>query len=240
MTPESNRNLSVRRTVKISDLDIIYGFVNSPVWKLFFSRYGLVKMIGLTIAHYFKFFRALLSLSHWSVIHFRAGSQTIGLLALLAALCLIIGFNSVAVTDYNKLFAVFITPYMLCSTPVAGWFDFIVLRVESQFLLIYGGLVLLSSLFHIIMIWIGKGNLSMSKRGESYLVLLLSRKFPVNEYFICGIVEPLFSVGLAALLWFQFDDMYGAVFLAAAALSEAMQQVLDQAQKQQLKSIIQT
>ena len=239
MTPESNRNLSVRRTVKISDLDIIYGFVNSPVWKLFFKKYWLIKVIGLLIAYYLKFVRALLSLFHWSTIRFKAGSQTIGILALLAELSLIIGCNSTAIADYNKLFSVFIVPYILFTTPVTGWLNFIVHNIESQFLLIYGAVVLISSLYHILMIWIGKGNASMSKRGESYLVKFLSQYLHVNEYFICGIVEPLFWMGIALLLWFQLEDLYGAVFLGLAALSEAIQQALDQANKQYLKSIVQ-
>ena len=104
----------------------------------------------------------------------------------------------------------------------------------------YSGLLLISGLVHLMTIWLSKGNFSMSKRGNSYLVLGLSKYMKVNEYFIVGILEPLLVLGIAFLLWTAFEDRYGAVFLGAAALSEAVQQLLDQTHKEHLKSIIKT
>ena len=236
MTPESNKNLSGRKTIKIGDLAVIYSLIYSPAYKYLFTKQW-PKIIDLCVVYYFRFSRALYAFIYWSPIRYKIGSQTVGVFALLlgAANCMI-GYNSQEVHNIFKPFSLFITPFLLFGRPKEAWLDFICVNIESKFLLFYSGGVLLSGFVHLMMIWMGKGNKSMSKRGNSYLVLFLSKRIKVNEYFICGVLEPLFFIGIALLLWFEFDDRHGAIFLGVATLSETIQQLLDQVNKKHLES----
>ncbi|AXG72977.1 hypothetical protein DVK85_01500 [Flavobacterium arcticum] len=235
MTPESTRTISARKTAKFSDLAIVYGMTQRSVWHCFVTKdYG--KIIRLCFIYYFRFNKALYAFIYWSPIHYRAGSQTMGLLVLLAATSTILGYNSTHIPDYLKPLSIVITPFLLLGRSKEDWYAFVCIDIQSPFLLVYGGFVFLSGLIHLLLIWLGKGNSSRSKRGNSYIVLWLSKHMKVNEYFICGVLEPLLFIGIALLLWLQCNDTYGAVFLGMATLSEALQQLLDEANRQHLSS----
>lgn len=232
MTPESNKNISGRKTIKMGDPEIIYSLVYSPAYKYLFTK-NWPKAIGISLLYYFKFSRAILALAYWSVIRCKAGSRTLGAIALIALLSCQCGYNSTHLSDVQKPFSLFITPFLLFNMPKEDWYDFLCVDIESKFLLFQSILTLLSGTVHLVMIWIGKRNKSMSKRGNSYLVLFLSKHVKVNEYFICGILEPLLFTGVVLLLWNEFQDTYGAIFLGITTFSEAVQQLLDYINKRQ-------
>jgi hypothetical protein len=241
MTPTkaSNRDIAARSTVKISDLAILHAALTSKIWSYFFTKKWL-KIIPLSVGYYLRFSRAICGVIYWCPIRYKLGSQTFGIITYIAAISSCIGYNNTQIHCFLKPFSMWITPFLLWGKTKEELYAFLCENVESQFLIFYGGWTALSGLAHLVTIWLGKSNASMSKRGNSYLVWLLSRRFKVNEYFVIGILEPLIAFGVVYLLWAEFDDRYGAVFLGVATLSEAVQQLIDQAHKEHLKSIINT
>lgn len=238
-TQASNRDIAARKTVRISEFFIIYGFLNSKIWQYFFTD-KWPKIFDLCLWYYFRFSRAIIALNYSVVIRYRFGKQTFGLLAYLTTISTCIGYNSLGIHPALKPFAMWITPILVWGKTKEELYVFLCEDIESQFLLVYSGFLILSGLVHLITIWIGKGNASISKRGDSYLVWLLSRRLKVNEFFIVAIVEPILFLGIGAILWIEFDDHYGAIFLAMATIGETIQQWIDQAHKEHLKSILKT
>lgn len=238
-TQASNREISQRKTVKISDLAIIYGALNSKVWHYFFTK-KWPKIIDLAAIYFFRFSRAIIAVAYSCPIRYKLGSQTFGIIAFIAVMGTCLGYNSTNIHPVLKPFSMFITPFLMWGKTQQELYVFVFEDIESEFLLVFSGLIALNGIIHLFMIWLGKGNASMSKRGNSYLVWFLSKYMKVNEYFIIGILEPVLFVGIAAFLWLECNDRYGAVFLGIATFSETLQQLFDQAHKEQLKSILKT
>lgn len=238
-TQASNyQNMPFRRGVKISDLAIIFGLMNTPVFKPLDKKNKGWHHVKTVVKQWLRFDCALLASMHWSIWSFKPGSQTIGLLSTLFASFCLIGFNHAELPIYLKPFSMFAIPIGMIRTETYQWAFYWKYDYESTFLLWYSVVFLLSSLTHIVMIWLKKGNTSLSKRGESWLVFLLSKYTRVSEYLICGIVQPLITIGLGYCLWAYNDDVYAFIFLAVTSGCEAMQQLIDRANQEHNRSIL--
>lgn len=239
MTKASDRNINGRKTVRISEMAIVYGMINSPIFKPR-NKNNRGNKLFLLLQQFFRFQRAVFAMMHWSVWRYKGGSQTIGVLAIAVAFCSISGINSIHLAPYWKPLAIGIVPIIILTTPWDTLLVYWKQDITSSFIFFYSIVFLLSAIVHLVMTWLGKGNSSSTKRGESWLVLILSQYTKVNEYFICGIVEPLSSIGIGLLLWFAYNDLYGCIFMCVIGLSEGIQQLIDQSHKEHIDSILKT
>lgn len=236
-TKASNRDIAVTKTVKISEFAIVYGMLNSPCFKNILTQ-KWAKAFGLSCYYWFRYNRAICACYYFLPLRWKLGSQTFGILAYLTILSASIGYNSTHIDPNWKPFSVFITPFLIWDTTFQEIYNFIYVEVESQFLTVWNLLVAAIGFLHLVMIWIGKGDTSTSKRGNSLLVLILNKYIKPNEYFIVGILEPLIIASIALLLWTEFEDIYGALFLWIASLSETLQQLFDESNKRHLDGIL--
>ena len=237
ITNESDLKVASRKVVKVSDLEILHGAVTTKFWHVFFNRHWSESAIML-LKQYLRFSKAMMAFMHWSVFRVKPGSHTMGFLIICAALCFSLSYNSSHVPAVLKPFAAFVVPFVPLFKSPHQLSRLIFIDVESRFIVIYTILFLITSLIHLLMIWFGKGNTSLSKRGESWIVLGLSRYMNVNEFFICGIVEPLISVGIAIALLKIGHDTHGFLFMLFISLAEASQQFLDKAHQSHTESIL--
>ena len=137
----------------------------------------------------------MMAFQMWSVFRFKPGYQTMGIILILCSFCFLISLNSTHIHPLLKPFGMFAIPFMPFLNSPEELYELVVVDVESQYLLIYTALFTLTSIVHLFTIWI-KGNKSITKRGESWIGLGLSKFMPVNEFVICGLLEPLIMMGL--------------------------------------------
>ena len=229
-TEASNfRNMTFRNTVKIGDLSIVLWIVNfSSLFKPngYHKKSGL-QHAGTLLGQWFRFDRAILASAHWSMWSIKPGSQTMGILSVAFVSLSIVGLNHSEIPIYLKPFSIIVVPIAMMRTDSFEWTFYWKYDYESAFLLWYSVVFTLISLVHLVMIWLDKGNQSMTKRGQSWLVLLLSKYMTVNEFFICGIVQPVICMLLGIFLLNQYDDTYACIFLCVTSLAEASQQMVD-------------
>lgn len=237
ITNESNINIKPRATIKVGDLAIIHGATQTQFWKTLFNKHWTEFMI-LALRQYLRFNRAMMGFQMWSVFRFNPGYQTTGILLTLASLCFLLSFNSVHVPIWLKPFAMFAVPFVPFFKSPEEIYQLVMTDVESQFLLIYTGLFTLTSVAHLFTIWIARGNNSITKRGESWIGFSLSRLMKVDEFVICGLLEPLITIGIGIAAWKLVGDLHFGVFMLLIALSEASQQILDKSYQAHTESIL--
>ncbi|MEQ9230552.1 MAG: hypothetical protein RIF46_07700 [Cyclobacteriaceae bacterium] len=237
ITDNSDLKITPRKTVKVSDLEIIHGAVTTKFWHTFLYKHWS-EFVVLSLRQYFRFNRAMMASLHWCVFRFKPGSHTMGSMSIGAALSFCFSLNSTHVPILFKPFAAFVVPFLPFFKTQEELYRLVVVDVESQFVLIYTGVFLIASLVHVVIIWIGKSNPSLSKRGESWIALGLSKWMKVDEFVISGIFEPLISVCIGVALLKFSGDVYGCVFMVLIGVSEATQQILDKAHQSHIESII--
>ena len=229
---------SHRKTVKISDQAIIWGMYSSGLTKMLFQK-TWDEFITWLVWLVLRFNKAVSALQMWCVPRFRPGTQTIGIMAFAYALSFAVGYNSMQIHWVFKPFSALITPFMLLGKSWEEIYEFLFIQIESQLLSGYIVCFSLCCVSHIVMIWVGKGSVgSMSQRGQSWLGLLLSKFMSVNEFFICGIVEPLIYIGVGVSAWYYLHDAYFGSYMIIIALAEASQQILDKAYDEHTKSVL--
>ncbi|MBO6496603.1 MAG: hypothetical protein JJ978_13605 [Roseivirga sp.] len=236
ITDESNRNLPSRKGVKIGDFAIIHWAANGSLIKAFFNKTWLGFLL-LCAKQYVRFSRALSALQMWSPFRYNPGYQTIGLLSIIASIGFQVGLNSTAVLDIFKPFGMFFIPVLICFKSPDEIYDFVWINVESQFLLGYTVLFTCFSAFHLITIWTG-GNKSLTKRGESLIMKALSKSIKLDEFVICGLIEPLLFIAIGFVAWKLADDALFFGFTLFTSLSEFSQQILDRTYKAERDSIV--
>ena len=118
-----------------------------------------------------------------------------------------------------------------------GLYQLAVIDIESPLLLAYTGLFILSSLFHLVTIWIGRGNKSITKRGESWIGLALSKYMKVDEFLI-GMLEVLIVIAMGLSAWRWAGDIHFGIYMLLISLSEASQLILDKAHQAHTQSIL--
>lgn len=238
MIPEkSNRDIKSRPTLKVGDLAFIYGASNTSFWKTLIYK-PWYEFVMLCIKQYLKFSKAIMAILHWCVFRFRPGYQTMGIISTIVSISFLLSYNSTLVPVYLKPFAWVIVPLLPFFKTPDELYHLAVNEVESQFLLIYSGLYVFLVIIHLITIWTGNGNPSISKRGESWIGFFLSKLMPVDEFVICGLIEPLLGIGLGLAAWKFAGDTHFAVFMVIISLAEATQQILDKAYQAHTDSIL--
>ncbi|MEQ9264178.1 MAG: hypothetical protein RLN81_03095 [Balneolaceae bacterium] len=236
ITEESNRKITPRSTMKVGDLAIIHALFQGKIWHVFFNEHWS-KFVGLVLKGYLRFTRAMLAFQLWSVFRYTPGYQSVGILLFLSSLSFLMGYNSIHVPELLKPFAFLIVPLVPFFSTPEELYQLVFVDVESKSMLVYSGIFTLSALAHLVTIWMG-GNPSITKRGESWIALGLSKFMKVNEYVICGLLEPLIVTGIGLVVWKLGDDLHFAVFLFLIAFSEAVQQLLDKALQAEKDSML--
>lgn len=239
MISEESTTCSMRRkTVKVSDQAIVWGMYSAPYKKKLLQS-SWEEFVAWVLWLVIRFNKATIALQMWSVLRFKPGSQTIGLLSFTWALSFVIGFNSTEIHWLLKPLSALITPFLIIGKSWDWIYELIFVSCESKFLMIYTILFGISGLVHIIILWVGIDSMSsMSQRGQSWIGLGLSYLIPVNEFVICGIIEPLIVIGLGVCAWHYYDDVYFGIYMISIALAEGSQQILDKAYHEHTKSIL--
>ncbi|MDW3191259.1 MAG: hypothetical protein R8G66_02810 [Cytophagales bacterium] len=239
ITDEANsKSSSHRKTVKISDHAIVWGGYSSGFSKMLFQK-TWDEFITWLVWLVLRFNKAVSAMQMWCVARFKPGSQTLGITAFAYAWGFAVGYNSMQIHWVFKPFSALIIPFMLFGKSWPEIYQFLAVNVESQLLAGYIVLFSLCCLIHIVMIWMGKGSDgSMSRRGQSWIGLALSKFMSVNEFFICGIVEPLIYICVGVSAWYYLHDGYFGSYMIIIALAEASQQILDKAYDEHTKSVL--
>lgn len=236
ITEPSNHIIKPRKTVKVSDLFIIWGAQTTPFWKTLFFKSSKEAFVML-LKQYMRFNRATMAFQMWGVLRYKPGKNTCGLAVLLFSLGCMLGYNSTHVPDLLKPLSIFAIPFLVYAKTPEELYELLFIETESQLLLIYSGLFTLSVLIHLVMITLGKSNESDSKRGESWIVLLFSRFMSVNPFFIRCYVEPSLYIGLGLCAWLYMGDGYFGSYMVFIALAEASQELLDKSFQSHIESV---
>ncbi|WP_442267620.1 hypothetical protein ACSIGC_08105 [Tenacibaculum sp. ZS6-P6] len=238
ITQKSNHNITPRKTVKVSDAAILFAAVyQTQFWKTLLYK-SWKETLLLLARYYFRFNKAIHAMLFWSPIRFRAGSATIGVLAIMFGVSLLLSCNSMDVPILLKPIVAFCVPLVPFFKTQDELYRLVFVDIHSCYLLIYTGLFVVSGFIHLIIVWLGFSNPSQTKRGNSLIVLVLSRWMPVNEFLICGLVEPLLGIGLGLATWHYADDVCFGIFMILISMSEAAQQWLDKAYQMHTQSVL--
>ena len=238
ITQKSNHSITPRKTVKISDASIIVAAVYlTQFWKTLLYK-SWKETLLLLVRYYFRFNKAIHAMLFWSPIRCRAGNGTIGILAIVFGVSLLLSCNSTNVPVLLKPFAAFCVPIVPFFKTQDELYQLVFTQIHSHYLLIYTGLFIISGCIHLVLIWFGLSNPSQTKRGNSLIVLVFSRWMPVNEFLICGLVEPLLGIGLGFVAWYYAEDMYFGILMILIALAEASQQFIDKAYQMHTQSVL--
>lgn len=225
----SEESFTSRRVKLYGDLAVWHGFYSSKVWNMILYRRD--KLLPEILRTYFQFNTAMLAYSVNVIFRYRFGSQTTGLIMSIVTLSMLIGFNS------NNIWIIF-KPIMLFINPIIPFFkdgddlyDLVFVEIHSMTLLVFTIIFTLATLMHTIMIYIGMGNAETTKRGDSWLYILISKYMPANETFIAMIVEPLISILIGVAFFKWGDDKWAGVYFCLAGLAVFGQHMLDESQR---------
>ncbi len=237
ITKKSNHNIKPRKTVKVSDQAIIWGAYTTSFWKTFlYKSWG--ETLLLFLKQYIRFNKASLAFLFWGVLRFKPGIQTTGCILTIFSVSFVLSYNSTHVPILLKPLAAFCVPLLPFFKTWDELYRLVFIDIKSQFLLIYTGLFIATAFIHLVMIWLGKSNPGVTKRGNSLLVLGLSKCMRVNEFVICALIEPLIAVGIGLAAWKLAGDVYFGVFMILIALAETSQQILDKSFQTHTQSVL--
>lgn len=236
ITKPSNHIIKPRKTVKVSDLFIIWGAQTTPFWKTLFFKSRKEAFVML-LKQYVRFNRAAMAFQMWGLLRYKPGKNTCGMAILLFSLACMLGYNSAHVPDLLKPLAIFAIPVLVYTKTPEELYELVFIDIESQLLLMYSGLFTLSVLINLVLITLEKSNLSDSKRGESWIVFLFSKFMSVNPFFIRCYVEPVLYIGLGVFAWLQLGDGYFGSYMIFIALAEASQELLDKSFQSHIESV---
>lgn len=223
-TQSQHPDIKPKKARLLSDWAILNGFFNSPIWKLLFTRFS--QAIDKLFIQFMQANNALLAYGWTSVARMKHGSMAGGGIIQMLLVCFfVLALNSKLVTwkIFSLLAAWFVVPLMPFFKSPKQLHDLIFVQIESQALLIYGGVFLLTSLVHVFKTWIGFANKSVTSRGVGYSYLLIDRfiggRVHVNPFAIY-MLESLLVTGVGVFLWVKQIDPYFGGWLVGISLAE--------------------
>ena len=229
ITSKTNHDFKPKKARKLGDMALMYGAMNTPFWGLLFFKPKAA--LWLIAGQFLRANAVILSYGLTAITRFKYTSMTAGLGLTVSFLCIVLAYNSIYVWKVFTVFVAFAVPFFPIWTETTDLYRLVFVDIHSQGLLIYTGVFTLASLTHTVMIYAGKGNQHISKRGESWLYLLLdkllSRYIPVSEFFICCFVETSLAVGAGLLLWSSGIDPYFGALLILMGANEVLLQLVD-------------
>lgn len=253
ITHSKNPTYKPRSTRHFSDLDILFGFLHSEVWKLLLFRTDIA--LGKAFLQYLAWIRAVLAFQMTAITRHSFGARSIGLVLGMFSLLYLLVFNSVYIYPALSLFAVLGLPALPFIIPFSeeAFLRYVIVEIRSPYLLYYSGLFTACWLIHLFRVYFGYSPADKGRRGESYLYTLLTllikwvrrrrrarsaRPFELNSFFIHAIVEPGLWASAGAAFYIYLHDPVMPWIMWSSALAEGYQQISDQAHAQQKAGII--
>ena len=218
-----------RKVKKYGDLAIWWGIQNSNIWEMFIYRSN--KVFLEVLKTYFRFSTAMLAYSVSAILRFRFGFQTTGGVMSIATTSMLIGFNSNHIWIIFKPFMVFINPFIPFFIKYEQLYSFICVDIHSNTLLFFTLIFTIMTIIHTFMIYFKKGNVDATKRGESWLYLLLSKVILLNETLVSMILEPLLIIFTGFAFWKWGHDAWAGIYFCLAGFSVFAQQMQDESQR---------
>ena len=237
ITQKSNHDIKPRKTLKISDLSILWSIKDSDFPKDFFKRTWVESFI-LLVRKYLRFDNAARAFQFWMVFRGKPGKKTFGLIVLFYCLVTGIAYNSIHVPYYLKPFVGIIVPFVPFFKSWEEIHTLVFVDIESPFLTLYLMLLTILTCMRLALSWLGDSNLSDTKRGESFIVRLLSKYRKVNEFFICIVVETIIGIGIGFVFWHYLNDPYLGAYMIYITLSETYQGIMDKAYQSHIESLL--
>lgn len=230
----------LRVTRKLGDLPIWDGLQRTPNFKLLFTDMDAV------LAKIFKDWRQFTTGILASIISVPLrvfhGKNQMGIILTISGTSLMLAANSTHIWFCFASLGIFYIPIVpfFCDWPQI--YEYIFVDIRSIPLLCHTILYFLSGLINTIMVYIGKGNKEASKRGDSYIALILRkifiRKGFMPDEFIISLIEVIFIASLGVFLWRSYQDYYYAIVLWLSAFSELCQQLNDKSYQNRHEGIL--
>lgn len=245
-------DLRIRKVKKYGDTEIFISGYTSYIWNLILHNHKLA--LRLILADYLRFQMAMGAWIENAFFRFGHGSSTTGLILSFCSFFWLLVFNSNNVWIIFKPVMTFIAPTVPLWSEADTLYRLVFVEIHSKSILIFSFVFLVVSLVHVGMIWGRKGEghsyrtsifdvggaRSATKRGQSWILVgltLLLKGRRVNEYMVCGIIEPAIASAVGYLFW-KAGDTWMATLLWYGAFSVAFQQLLDHAHYMQQKALL--
>ncbi|MEM8861982.1 MAG: hypothetical protein AAGD96_26980 [Chloroflexota bacterium] len=223
-----NNGPNKRKVGKYGDSDIFYGAYTSDLWLGIFKKPAIA--LWITFFQWLKFNIASMAWSANCLIKFKFGYQSLGFFLYLATLISMVVYNSQHIWLIFKPFVAFAAPVAPFVFSAEELYRYIFIEIHSTSMLIFTFIYALLGLIHVVMTYFRKGNENdTSKRGDSYLYKLLRLKLHINEYVVCGWVEPILISCVGVCFYVFGGDVYFAGWLIVSALCVWFQQSVDKA-----------
>ncbi len=229
MISQTPPDLNLRKVDRYGDLPILLQFFTNKNWMMLFSKREQSKLWSILFSKYFKCCTAMSAYSVGALLRFRHGSQSRGLLMFTFTLSYILVFNSETVWIVFKPVMVPIAPLLPLFCDGDKIFKWGFEDIHSTGLLIYACTFAIASLTDIVFTWIGLGNSDLTKRGNSWIYILIS-KFTdtIDERLVQILIEPVIIAAIAFIPW-ALGDLAFAIFLWMGSISMFTQEALDEA-----------
>lgn len=226
----------IRRVKKFGDSSFFKALYDAEFLKLLWGKKPGTQ--GFLLFNIIQLVIAALAYSQNAIYRRKFGFQTTGMALSFIALSVSLVWNSALVHGFFKPLIVPATPFFLIFKDWETLWCYLTVEITSLSLLIYSAGLLVLSLVHVVMIYFKKGNESPTKRGESWIYSLVSKRFKINEYLICGIVEPGISILIGLWYWSYTLDHSFAIYLWSCAGAVAVQQLADLSEQAQRQAVL--
>ncbi len=233
ITQPSNRHFKLRVFPDYGDAALLHTFFTTDFWK------------NLLIENKLAVFQVLKSFLYWNtslfmsmgtmLFRFKHGQRTTGFILYFSVVITLMVFNSTHVIHFLKPFAypmVMVFPFF----SEGQLFNWVFTDIHSIPLLVFTGAYSVMGFIQCSLIYLGKGNPELTKRGNSYLYVLLSKAGLKNEFPVQAFLEPLLLF-FACLFFYLQGDFVFAFVLGAAAFSVLIPEVIDYAHSEKSRSM---
>lgn len=223
---KQNNKQHSRKAVLLGDIDLLTSIRLTQKDAI---EFGHSKQLAkfLIIGRIIKFFRALLGLSIGLVFRTKFGNKTLGVLALFLILSYCICWNTTQIHWLAK-------PLIWILSPVLIWFeydrviDMTLVNVHSRAMMVYILILAVSGLVNIVLSWTKYGRQDRTKRGESYLGMLIPKNWNVSEFVVRG-AEAVIGMAVGALFYCKLNDPVFGLYLMSASFSLLCLEAIDYA-----------
>lgn len=233
ITQASNRDIKLRIFPAYGDAALLHNFFTTDFWKNLFMQNKLAVFQVLKSLIYWNI--ALFMSMGTNILRFKHGQRTTGFIIWFSTLITLLVFNSTEVIHFLKPFAypiVLVFPFFI----EGQLYNWVFEDIHSFPLLVFTGFYGVIGFLQCIIIYIGKGNPELTKRGNSYLHVLLVKIGLKKESLVQAFLEPLL-LGLASAFFYLQGDWVFAFILGASGLSILIAEIIDHAHFEKSRSM---
>lgn len=235
-TQPSDQHFKVRIFPEFGDAAIFNALFTSELWRSLFVKKKLALFVVLKG---FLFWTIALFMSIGTILfRYQHGQRSTGFLLYLSVIATLIIYNSTEIIFFLKPMA-FPTVLTLPFFIEDKLYDWVFVDIHSFPLLIFTGVYTVMGLVQCIIIYTGNGNPSLTKRGNSYLYLLLNKLGLKNELFVQAFLEPIL-LGIAAWFCYVQGDFVFSFVLGMSAVCVLISEVIDHAHYEKSNAVHQT